>query len=497
MLQMNEVYLIKHMWEKQGKSLREIARQTGFNFRTVQKYAKQQDFSERTKSRRKKDKKLDRFIPTIDRWLEDDLKAPRKQRHTARRIHVRLVEEHGTDFKVSYRTVCNYVSAKKKKHYNEDGYLPLTHFPGSAQVDFGTASYFENGVEKQCKYLVLSFPSSNAYYFQVFKGENQECFLTGLQNIFEHLQGIPQQIVFDNLSAAVNMRDKRRIKNDLFLKFEMHYGFEAVFCNPNAGHEKGHVENKVGYHRRNFMVPPPTINDFTAYNRQAFQLAEADMKRAHYRKKESIEALFIQDKDALMPLPPHRFDVFRLHRVRCDKYGKVHFGTKLYSVTPNYAGAELWLFSTHDEIIIKDDDYNNIITHKRLYGSEKEAMNWLPYLDLIRKRPRALKYVDFFNTLPDNWRQLFDNAGKEEKKEYLQILSEIMTESTLQVAERALTETQNYGVHDPDSLRATYARIVKGNVSTEPFIARNTPDLPEYTIEWSSYGKLMARRVEA
>lgn len=494
---MNEVYLIKHMWEKQGKSLREIAKHTGFNFRTVQKYAKQHNFSERTKTSRKKDKKLDRFIPVIDKWLEGDLKAPRKQRHTAKRIHARLAEEYADDFKASYRTVCTYVSSKKKQFYGDDGFLPLTHFPGSAQVDFGTAAYFESDVEKQCKYLVLSFPNSNAYYFQAFKGENQECFLTGLQSIFEHLQGVPQQIVFDNLSAAVNMRARQRIKNELFLKFEMHYGFEAVFCNPNAGHEKGHVENKVGYHRRNYMVPPPAINDFAIYNRQAFGLAEADMKRAHYRKKESIETLFAQDKDALMPLPPYRFDVFRLHRVRCNKYGKVHFGKKLYSVAPNYAGAELWLFSTHDKITIKDDDYKHIITHKRLYGNEQEAMNWLPYLDLIMKRPKALKYVDFFNTLPDNWQQLFNNTGNEERKEYLRILSEIMAESTLDVAERALTETQSYGVHDPDSLRATYARIVKGSAAAEPFIAHNTPDLPEYTIEWSSYDRLIARRVEA
>ena len=38
---------------------------------------------------------LDPIKPLIDAMLREDLDAPRKQRHTARRILARLVDEHG------------------------------------------------------------------------------------------------------------------------------------------------------------------------------------------------------------------------------------------------------------------------------------------------------------------------------------------------------------------------------------------------------------------
>lgn len=56
--------------------------------------------------------RLDPFKAAIDDMLRADLDAPRKQRHTARRIHVRLIEEHAaTD--VSYSTVRDYVRIRR------------------------------------------------------------------------------------------------------------------------------------------------------------------------------------------------------------------------------------------------------------------------------------------------------------------------------------------------------------------------------------------------
>ena len=41
--------------------------------------------------------KLEPYTGVIDRILEDDLSAPKKQRHTAKRIFERLRDEHGFD----------------------------------------------------------------------------------------------------------------------------------------------------------------------------------------------------------------------------------------------------------------------------------------------------------------------------------------------------------------------------------------------------------------
>jgi transposase len=79
---------------------------------------------------------------------------------------------------------------------------------------------------------------------------------------------------------------------DDFLRFKEHYRFEAAFCNVEAGHEKGNVENKVGYHRRNLLVPVPKFQSLIDFNKELLQKCESDAKREHYRKEGTIEELY-------------------------------------------------------------------------------------------------------------------------------------------------------------------------------------------------------------
>ena len=83
----------------------------------------------------------------------------------------------------------------RKKHFLEEScFLPLKHIPGEAQADFGEADFYEDGTLFHGYHLNLSFPYSNAGYVQLFKGENLECLLQGLKDIFEHIGGVPQRI---------------------------------------------------------------------------------------------------------------------------------------------------------------------------------------------------------------------------------------------------------------------------------------------------------------
>lgn len=154
------------------------------------------------------------------------MNRPVKQRHTGTRIYERLRNEHGDIFNACERTVRAYVAAKKKELYGEkEGFLPLEHPPGEAQVDFGEIVMIEQGKKVKGYELVLSLPYSNAGYPQVFRGQNQECLLTGLRDIFEHLRHVPRVIWFDNLSAAVaGIGDKGNRKLvDQFYRFALHY----------------------------------------------------------------------------------------------------------------------------------------------------------------------------------------------------------------------------------------------------------------------------------
>jgi Transposase and inactivated derivatives len=135
-------------------------------------------------------------------------------------------------------------------------YCHLSIFPENRRLIFGDCQFYENERLYDGKYLNLSFPNSNKGYLQVFKGENAECLLEGLKTIFEHIGGVPGRLWFDNASTVVTkvLKDGQRNLTNDFLRFAEHYRFEANFCNVNAGYEKGNIEAKVGYHRRNMLV---------------------------------------------------------------------------------------------------------------------------------------------------------------------------------------------------------------------------------------------------
>ena len=80
--------------------------------------------------------------------------------------------------------------------------------------------------------------------------------------------------------------------------------------NPESGWEKGNVENKIGYLRRNELVPVPSFNDLTEENKHLLNHCETDMQREHYDDNADrfISELFEEDKARLLPLPSVPFD---------------------------------------------------------------------------------------------------------------------------------------------------------------------------------------------
>jgi transposase len=246
---------------------------------------------------------------------------------------------------VGKQTVINYVSRRKeelcKKTYKTAMYG--VHSMGYAQVDFGhilvnTAS----GAEERWHELVVSFPWSNAGFVQVCRFETKECLCEALQQIFEHIGGVPIRILFDNMSSAVIHIEEhgKRSLTEMFMRFTMHHRFKAEFCNPDSPQEKGNVENKVGYLRRNYLLPPPIIKsheDMEAKNRKLLADCMEDLKREHYVRGERIIDLFKNEQESLIPLPRERFRVFSLEKVKTDKYSFIRLDNNRYSTSPEYA----------------------------------------------------------------------------------------------------------------------------------------------------------------
>ena len=148
--------------DARGVSWRRISKEVGVSRQTVRKYAQLEDCSPEPPARPAAVSKLDPYKPLIGKWLEADRFMPRKQRHTARRVYDRLVEEQGFDG--SYQIVQRYVKRWRQEHrLPGDGYLELEWSPGVMQADFGLAQAVVAGSRTDVHCLVASFPHSNCF----------------------------------------------------------------------------------------------------------------------------------------------------------------------------------------------------------------------------------------------------------------------------------------------------------------------------------------------
>ena len=210
-------------------------------------------------------------LEIIREWLVADLSAPRKQRHTARRVWQRLVDERGAS--VAESTVRAYVGRVRRELESGRSVvtIPQLHPPGEeAEVDFGGVSVWLDGVLTELSMFVMRLSHSGRAVHVCFPGEGQEAFLEGHTVALGRLGGVPRRVRYDNLKAAVTrvLAGRDRIESDRFAALRSHFGFDAFFCEPGiaGAHEKGGVEGEVGRFRRRHLVPVPRVESLAELN---------------------------------------------------------------------------------------------------------------------------------------------------------------------------------------------------------------------------------------
>jgi transposase len=485
MLAMAQIQFIKHLRDREDFSVNGIAKKLEIDWRTAKKYADRSDWNDDPSKSSHRSRVMDLYIPIVDAWLLEDSSAPKKQRHTAKRIYDRLVEEHG--FTGSDRTVRYYVAKRKQELRLEEAipYVRLEHPGGEAQVDFGTVQVVEAGKEKTLKQLTVSLPYSNAAFPYALPAENAECFLEGLKQIFECMGGVPTKLWLDNLSAAVVTieADGKRKLTDAFSRFALHYRFETAFCNPGKGNEKGHVENKVGYTRRNWCVPVPVISSLSELQSHLEQQALKDMDRPHYAKETLIRTLWEEESVKLLKLPTVPYDVFRLEPAKINTYGEVKLDGQTFPVGGLHPGETVLLKIRWNQADVLDNEYRKVAVLPRPYMNQAVCIEWKPYLKMFRTKPRSLPYSALFKLLPESVR-IWLTHSKDDQKNRISWLVRMFDHYTMdhiaQVLEHpsedlTALEHRLYRLRNPEN---SFLPIVEGYTPTA--LVGLAPDLSPY-----------------
>ena len=391
---------IRHDSWREGLSVRALSRKYGVHRRLVREALTRAEPSAR-KTPVRRSPQLEPFKEIIDGWLRADLDAPRKQRHTAKRIHARLIQEHDAAG-VSYSAVRDYVARRRPEIRIEEGrgparvFVPRHHPPGQdAEVDFGELWVRLAGVMTKCFLFVLRLSYSGKAVHRVFATCGQEAFLEGHVHAFTVLGGVPAgQIRYDNLTAAVwkvLLRGRARAENPRWTAFRSHFRVRPFYCLPGVegAHEKGGVEGEVGYFRRNYLVPVPEVDSLAELNARIAAAEQAEEGRRIGMRIRTIGQDFAAGKLRLSTLPEEPFETGLLLTPRVDRFGQVTVRCCRYSVPVHLIGRQVRAVLRSSELIIYDR-HAEVARHARLTVKGAETLVLDHYLEALMRKPGAM-----------------------------------------------------------------------------------------------------------
>lgn len=381
---------IRREHEFGGRSIRALSQEFGVHRRTVRSalaHAVPPSRKPMTRLRPKADQ-IEEFIDGI---LTADSQAPRKQRHTAHRIYQRICAEM-PQVTIAERTVRQYVQRRKQALglATREVTVPQQYLPGQeAQVDWYQATVQLNGHPQTLQIFTMRSSSSGAAFHRAYFQATQQAFLEAHEHAFAFFGGVFARLRYDNLASAVKrvLRGSRREETARFVAFRSHWRFEATFCSPGKGHEKGGVESEVGRFRRNHLVPVPAFADRGEFNAFLLQACREDGKRRINEREITVAAALSQEQSHLHPLQ-EGFALAEESFCVVDGKGCIQARTNFYS-TPLRAGTRCRVCVLPATVQVWHEG-RLVAEHERCYGRRQQLLELEHYLDVLLRKPGAL-----------------------------------------------------------------------------------------------------------
>ena len=435
-------------------SKRQACAEYGLHWQTLQKVLTHTEPPGYRRTTRRASK-LDPFLPVIQEILAADKKTHRKQRHTAQRIYERLRDEY--DYTGCLTLVRNAVRAIRQR--SKEVFLPLSHPPGQAQVDFGFADVWLNGELTKVALFVMTLPYSDAIFIQAFPRECTESFLEGHVRAFAFFGGVPTRISYDNSKVAVGkiVGDRERQVTAEFLRLQSHFLYEAHFCLVGRPNEKGHVERLLDFARRSFLVPVSRVQSLEELNAQLAAACEQDLTRTLRGKSGSKQELLTEEQQHLRGVPDEAFEARKVITAHACSLSLVRFDRNSYSVPTQYAHRAITVVATVSEVRLLFAD-ELIACHPRCWNKQQFFFDPLHYLALLERKPggfdHARPFEDWelpvcFGILRRRFEAEFQGQGTREFIEVLRLLER----HTVGALKHAVQHALEIGAGSADAVR--------------------------------------------
>ncbi len=419
MLEMVDKEYIRKRYYVDGWSIRKISRQCQVSRQTVRKMLADADIPKYRLTKPRSRPAMERWIPVIESWLKEEEKAgaPKKQRYVSSRIYERLQEEYGEEFTAAESTVRYWVSRLRKRR--QEAYIPLASDAGElAQADFGRVVVKINGKKTEVSLFVMRLRYSGVIFACAFSTEKIEAFLEGHRRAFEWFGGVPRSVRYDNPKTAVTkiLAGPAREEHVLLSNLRAHYLFDSEFCRPGEPHEKGSVENGVGYVRRHTCVPVPDVADLDPLNDLILQWCEKERGKRW--------SAWEQERAGLRALPERPHCCATTRPVTVNKLCLVSFDHNRYSVPSIYVGKTLLLRVYAERIEVLDRE-RVVASHPRSHERQQTIMDLGHYLPVLAYKPHAATHAAVVRQLPEVYQRIrvrMANSRPDGYKDFVAIL---------------------------------------------------------------------------
>ena len=415
MIDVATLSVIRRWALREQLSIREISRRTGLSRNTIRKYLRA-DVAEPRYAKRARSTNLDAFVEKLSGWLKSEAGRSRKQRRTVKQMHADL---QALGYGGSYNRVAAFARvwqeqrALAQQTTLRGTFVPLTFGAGEAfQFDWSEDWAVIDGVRTKLQVAHFKLSHSRAFYLRAYLLQTHEMLFDAHNHAFAALGGVPRRGIYDNMRTAVDRvgRGKQRDVNARFAAMVSHFVFEAEFCNPASGWEKGQVEKNVRDARHRLWQSAPafsTLADLNAWLEQRCQALWGEIE--HGKLAGTVADVWAQERAALMPVP-RPFDGFVEHTKRVSPTCLVHFERNRYSVPAPYANRPVSLRVYADRLVVAAEG-QWICEHQRIIernhnSTGQTVYDWRHYLAVLQRKPGALRNGAPFMELPAAFKRL-------------------------------------------------------------------------------------------
>lgn len=439
MISMYDKLSIIKMIVEDGYSIRKVSRITGRDRKTISKYYKEHKELEKQLEEALNDQEVRaiqnkivqvphypkrkstyrKWTKAMDDFMEYHLEAEKdrnlklgvnhKQKLTITMMHELMLE---ADFEIGMTTVRNNMNRKREKLqavFIRQIYQPAQRL----EFDYGEVLLMIGGVKTKVYMAVISSPYSNFRTAYLYHNQGQKTFLDAHNRVFSELGGVPREMVYDNMRNVVTkfIGHNEKELNEKLLQMALYYGFEVNVTNVFSGHEKGHVENSVGYIRKKAFT---THYEFDTIKAAEDRLNET-LNKINKDSKIEDEKVFYQPLKKLL-------DLSEIKKAKVNKYSLIQIESDFYSVPEQLVNQEVIVKNYLNDIEVY---YNHklVCKHHKKDGALEYVIDINHFLRTFKQKPGALKNSQALLNNPE-LKTIFETYYSTQVQRFIELLTD-------------------------------------------------------------------------